>query len=140
MLLAASLAILKTVFRLRRRSRNAGGLLQDGPIFLFFLGSPSNRSSGSLFSSLFLHFTVLGLHFDPQLGPLGLTFRGFSVTFRGFSGFGPHWARIGLPLGPRLLFGRLFRPFGRHFGTFWVPFSSLFRGFLVGGWVGWWVG
>ena len=132
MLLAASLAILKTVFRLRRRSRNAGGLLQDGPIFLFFLGSPSNRSSGSLFSSLFLHFTVLGLHFDPQLGPLGLTFSRF---FRVWTPLGPYWPPLGPPAPLWTSFSTVWSSFRYILGTIFDTFSRRF-----GWWVGWLVG
>ena len=54
------------------------------------------RSSEGLFSLLFVNFINFGYHFDPQWGPLGLTFSRF---FRVWTPLGPvlhpPWAQGG---------------------------------------------
>ena len=99
------------------------------PFFIFFPMAPPNNSSGSLFLSLSVLLTDLGPHFDPQRGPLGLTFSRF---FRVWTPLGPYWPPLG-PLVPLWVpfwtlwasFWYPFGPFGLHFRALWVLFSTL---------------
>ena len=115
---------METVFGLRRRGWNTSGLRSDQPLFSPFLWwFLQHPLLGAFFAPLWCILPFLVPKSTPNGDPWASLFGCFSV-------FGPPWARLGLPLGPRSLFRCPLAPFGLHFwyplGTFLTTFATLF--------------
>ncbi len=91
MIFAASLAILKTVFRLRLRGSDACGLFQDTPIFRFFFAGFFHTLVGVVF---FLTCSVF-CRFRSQFGAISEPFGPhFFEVFPGLDPIGPVFAPL----------------------------------------------
>ena len=116
MIFEASLAILKTVFRLRLRGSDACGLFQDAPIFRsFFAGSFQMLVGGAFFITFPVFYRFLsqfGAISGTRLALFGTVSGPFRNPFWGHSG-ARFWQIPGPVLGPVPV-----SPRGGRWGTF----------------------